>query len=61
MDEPAGDLAGAPLGFFLFKRIDQFDGGEEPDALAVMLDGWTPIAVARCVLPVPGPPTRTTL
>jgi TolB-like protein len=22
---------------------------------------WTPIAVARCVLPVPGPPTRTTL
>src|SRR5271163_3506643 len=22
---------------------------------------WTPVAVARCVLPVPGPPTRTTL
>src|ERR1700692_3112354 len=22
---------------------------------------WTPIAVARCVLPVPGPPTRTTV
>jgi hypothetical protein len=22
---------------------------------------WTPIAVARCVLPAPGPPTRTTI
>ena len=24
---------------FLFERVDEFDGGEEPDALAVMLDG----------------------
>jgi hypothetical protein len=23
----------------LFKSVDEFDGGEEPDALAVMLDG----------------------
>ena len=25
--------------FFLFEGVDEFDGGEEPDALAVMLDG----------------------
>jgi hypothetical protein len=34
VDEPAGDLARAPLGFFLFKRIDQLDGREEPDPLS---------------------------
>jgi hypothetical protein len=39
VDEPAGDLPGAPLGFFLFKRIDQLDGREEPDPLLMMLDG----------------------
>ena len=37
--EPAGDLAGLSLVLFLFKGVDEFDGREEPDALAVMLDG----------------------
>ena len=39
VDEPCRDLAGFALVLFLFERVDEFDGGEEPDALAVMLDG----------------------
>src|SRR5277367_6988219 len=35
--EPACDLAGLSLVFFLFEGVDKFDGGEEPDALTVML------------------------
>ncbi|PNQ00324.1 hypothetical protein A8G00_17785 [Sphingobium sp. SA916] len=38
VDEPVGDLPGAPLGLFLFEGVDQLDRGEEADALAVMLD-----------------------
>jgi hypothetical protein len=37
--EPRRDLAGFALKLLLFKSVDEFDGGEEPDALAVMLDG----------------------
>jgi hypothetical protein len=37
--EPPRNLAGLPLVLFLFEGVDEFDGGEEPDALAVMLDG----------------------
>jgi len=37
--EASGDLPGFSLVFFLFKGVDEFDGREEPDALAVMLDG----------------------
>src|ERR1700733_12191855 len=37
--EPRRDLAGFALKLLLFERVDEFDGGEEPDALAVMLDG----------------------
>ena len=33
------DLPGLALGFFLFERVDQFDGREEADLPAVMLDG----------------------
>jgi hypothetical protein len=33
------DLAGFALKLLLFESVDEFDGGEEPDALAVMLDG----------------------
>jgi hypothetical protein len=58
--EPGCDLWFAPK-LLLSESVDQFNSGEEPDALAVVLDSWTPIAVARCVLPVPGPPTRTKL
>ena len=39
MGEPGGDLSWLALKLFLFKSVDEFDGGEEPDALAVMLDG----------------------
>src|SRR5271154_5011184 len=37
--EPGGDLAWFALKLLLFEGVDEFDGGEEPDALAVMLDG----------------------
>ena len=30
---------GFALKLFLFESVDEFDGGEEPDALAMMLDG----------------------
>jgi hypothetical protein len=59
--EPGRGLAGFALKLLLFESVDEFDRGEEPDALAVVLDRLDAIAVARCVLPVPGPPTRTTL
>jgi hypothetical protein len=41
LDPPAArrDLAGVALKLLLFESVDEFDGGEEPDALAVMLDG----------------------
>jgi hypothetical protein len=34
-----GDLPGLALGLFLFEGVDQFDGREEADLAAVMLDG----------------------
>ena len=37
--EPPCDLAIFPLALLLFEGVDEFDGGEEPDALAVMFDG----------------------
>ena len=37
--EASGDLPGFSLVFFLFKGVDEFNRGEEPDALAMMLDG----------------------
>jgi hypothetical protein len=57
--EPGGDLARFALKVLLFKSVDQFNGGEEADALAVVLDRLD--ADRSGVLPVPGPPTRTTL
>ena len=39
MGEPRRDLAGFALKLLLFESVDEFDRGEEPDALAVMLDG----------------------
>src|ERR1700733_5624491 len=39
VSEPGRDLARFALKLLLFKSIDEFDGGEEPYALAVMLDG----------------------
>src|ERR1700692_2242415 len=37
--ESRRDLAGFALKLLLFESVDEFDGGEEPDALAVLLDG----------------------
>jgi len=37
--EPGCDLASFSLALLLFESVDEFDGGEEPYALAVMLDG----------------------
>src|SRR5664279_1653522 len=34
--KPPGDLSRLSLKLFLFEGVDEFDGGEEPDALAVM-------------------------
>lgn len=39
MAETSCDLAGLSLSFFLFKSIDQLDGGEEAGTLLVMFDG----------------------
>src|ERR1700728_2430346 len=39
VSEPGRDLARFALKLLLFESVDEFDGGEEPDALAVMLDG----------------------
>src|ERR1700733_6246578 len=36
--EPGGDLSWFALKLLLFKSVDEFDGGEEADALAMMLD-----------------------
>lgn len=38
MGEPVGDLACSALGLLLFEHVDEFDGGEEADTLAMMLD-----------------------
>jgi hypothetical protein len=37
--KPPRNLAGLPLALFLFEGVDEFDGGEAPDTLAVMFDG----------------------
>ena len=37
--EPGCDLARFALKLLLFKSVDEFDGGEEPNALAMVLDG----------------------
>jgi hypothetical protein len=34
--QPPRNLAGLPLVLFLFECVDEFDGREEPNALAVM-------------------------
>ena len=54
MDEPVGDLTGLALGLLLLKRVDEFDGGEEADTLAMILDrlhatggGYVGLAGAR--------------
>src|SRR6202167_5868621 len=36
--EPGGDLSWFALKLLWFKSVDEFDGGEEADALAMMLD-----------------------
>jgi hypothetical protein len=37
--EAPRDLSGVSLKLFLFEGVDELDGGEEPDALAVALNG----------------------
>ena len=37
--EAPGDLSRLSLKLFLLEGVDEFDGREEPDALAMMLDG----------------------
>jgi hypothetical protein len=37
--EPGCDLARFALKLLLFESVDEFNGGEEPYALAMMLDG----------------------
>src|SRR5271154_4223803 len=55
VDEPRRDLAGFALKLLLFESVDEFDGGEEPYALAVMLDGLD----ADCRGQMRLPPART--
>jgi hypothetical protein len=37
--KPPRDLSRLPLKLFLFEGVDELNGGEEPDALAMMFDG----------------------
>src|SRR5258708_36835993 len=37
--EPGGDLSWLALKLLLFESVDEFNGGEEPYALAMVLDG----------------------
>ena len=39
MGEAPRDLSWLSLKLFLFEGVDKFDGGEEPDTLAVVLNG----------------------
>ena len=39
VEQAIGDLPGLVLALLLLERVDQVDRGEEPDLLAVMLDG----------------------
>jgi hypothetical protein len=39
VDKPPSELPRLSLELFLFEGVDEFDRGEEPDALAMMLDG----------------------
>merc|ERR1711965_195347 len=56
MDEPVGDLARLALGFLLFQRIDEFNGGEEADTFAVMFDGLDAEGGRKMRLPGSGAP-----
>jgi hypothetical protein len=38
MNEPRRDLTRLALVLFRFERVDELDGGEEPDALSATLD-----------------------
>ena len=42
MGESGGDLSWFALKLLLFESVDQFNGGEEADALAVVLDRLDP-------------------
>ncbi len=53
--EPSGALGDLPdlaLVLFLFRRVDQFDGGEEVDSATVMFDGMN--AESRCDMDLAG-------
>jgi hypothetical protein len=58
MGVPRRDLPGLALVPFCFDYGDGVNGGEELNALSMSSMACTPIHVARCVLPVPGPPDQ---
>ena len=59
--EPVGHLAGLSLSLFLFERVDQFDGGEEANALFVVLDRLEAKGCGEMGLPGSGPPAKDTV
>ena len=59
--KPSGDLAWLALALFLFEGVDEFDGREEPDALAVMLDGLDADGRGEMRLARPRPADKTAL
>jgi hypothetical protein len=54
-----GGLSCLALGLFLFQGIDEFDGGEEADLWAVVLDGLDAQCGGDVVFLVPGSPIST--
>ncbi len=59
--KPSRNLAGLPLVLFLFEGVDEFDGGEEPYALAATLDGLDADCRGEMRLTRAGATNRTTL
>ena len=55
MGEPRRDLPGLALVLFHFERVDEVNGGEEPDALSMMLDGLYANRRSEMRLPGAGP------
>src|SRR5580698_8236893 len=61
VNEAIGDLPGSALLLLLIERIDQFNGREEPNTFAVVLDGLHTDGGCEMSFPCTGPPTRTML
>jgi hypothetical protein len=61
VQQSVGQLPSLASGLLLFQVVHEFHGGEEPHALALLLDGFDAKGGDEVGLAVPGPPISTTL